>query len=80
MFDTITSISLKNTFNKHENVIRRVEFDPSNVEHVASAHSFFTKGKWGSPQFMCEDPFHDVPTTVINKLCEYTLHKLMNAK
>ena len=54
-------------------VIRRENFDPSNPRHLESLQSFIRTGEWGSVQFFCEQPFSDVPMTVLMKYASYNL-------
>lgn len=51
----------------------RETFDASNPAHVESLGEFLKTGNWGSTQFFAEQPFSEVPMTVLIKFCEATL-------
>lgn len=51
--------------------ITRVQFDPTNQEHLASMDQFNRTGNWGSIQFLAEWPFLDVPSTVTAKFVDH---------
>lgn len=51
--------------------VNRVFFDPANPDHIASFEVFLRTGNWGSVQFFCEQPYTDVPTTVLMKFSMY---------
>jgi len=64
------------------NVLRRqntnrVDFDPQNTEHVKSLEKFLVTGNWGSVQFFHEEPYNNVPMTVLVK---FALAALGNKK
>jgi hypothetical protein len=47
----------------------RVEFDPSNKDHMAAFGCFVKNGGWkdGCP-FYLEEPYTDIPTMICNKI------------
>lgn len=77
MFDSILSSSLKHSLKSYGPTISRVPFDPKNREHLESARLFFTEGRWGNVHFLCEEPFHTVPETVMHKLSIRSIDRLL---
>lgn len=53
--------------------LRREYFDPKNAAHVASLKIFIKTGNWGEIQFFPEQPYENVPTTVLMKYAEHNL-------
>lgn len=56
--------------------VNRVTFDPSNPKHQKSLRSYLKDGNWGDIQFFSEEPFMNVPATVMHKFCLYALREL----
>ena len=52
--------------------VNRAFFDPTNKKHLESFDTFLKTGNWGSVQFFCEQPYTDVPMTVLMK---FAMHK-----
>jgi hypothetical protein len=53
---------------------KRVQFDPSNDEHLTELKFFMKHNKWktGCP-FLLEEPFEDIPTLCVRKYLDYSL-------
>jgi hypothetical protein len=52
--------------------MKREFFDPTNQEHIASLKHYLETGSW-LQQFFPEDPFVDVPATVLRKYLGFAL-------
>lgn len=48
-------------------------FDPTNEAHLESLKTFVRTGEWGATRFYCEQPFIDVPMTVLMKFAGHHL-------
>lgn len=57
----------------HTQHVRREQFDPTNEEHIASFKVFIRTGNWGAVQFYAEQPFTEVPMTVLMRFCQHSL-------
>lgn len=52
----------------------RVDFDPSNEEHLRDYALFLRKGNWVHHcQYFLEDPYIDIPTMVNAKIVAHAL-------
>jgi hypothetical protein len=74
-FNILNHLTLKTIMS---NILRRAfvtrqEFDPTNIEHIASLKCFVSTGNWGEMQFFAELPFIEVPTTVLMKYVQHQL-------
>jgi len=68
--DFLSSYILKNGSG-----VKREFFDPENKEHRDSLKIFIETGKWGKVHFFAEQPYYDVPSTVLNKFTLWSLTK-----
>jgi hypothetical protein len=55
------------------NSVKREVFDPSNPQHELSLKQFLNTGKWGDFQFYAEQPYTEVPMTVLVKYAKFIL-------
>ena len=67
--DTSDVLNLSSVLRKAS--VNRVSFDPQNEVHLESLQVFLRTGNWGAVQFYCEQPFTDVPMTVLMKYAMY---------
>lgn len=52
----------------------RVHFDPSNKDHVEDYAKFLKNSNWTNGcSYLLEQPFHDIPTMINNKLIKHFL-------
>lgn len=52
----------------------RIHFDPSNNEHVEDYAKFLKNSNWKDGcKYLLEQPFHDIPTMINNKLIRHFL-------
>lgn len=54
-------------------LVKREHFNPLNEDHLVSLKHFIRTGNWGDIQFYCEQPFSDVPMTVLMKYAGHLL-------
>ena len=59
--------------------LKRVNFDPTNEDHLKALHQFRSQGRWFI-HFNVEEPYQEVPTTVYNKLMNHVLSKFDEGK
>jgi len=54
-------------------LVRRETFNPKNKDHLKSLSKFVHTGNWGEIQFHVEQPFTNVPATVMDKFIKAAL-------
>lgn len=59
-------------------LVRRETFDPVNQEHIESLKYFLETGSWGKVHFFTEEPFTDVPTSVLMKMTAHATGANLN--
>lgn len=57
----------------------RILFDPNNKDHVRDYARFVHTSNWKNGcQYLLEQPFHDIPAMINNKLIRHFLKPYMN--
>lgn len=57
-------------------LVKREDFDPTNIDHLKSLRCYVETGNWGDVQFYIELPYTTVPETVMRKMVSHTLAQM----